>query len=307
MPITREMLKQIEIDSPESYPERKEKLEACMANDEWANKIFKKVAVLINTYPGHRAYLKSCVESHAKLGYFIALTYDNYIDPKLGSVDHNAFMPDKDILDKVDLFIMPHHQTWKDVNYPYFWLVKWGASALQQFDYIYCTEGDHILEKPEGFEELFSMLGDGDIMTVGPDNDEEISSGAFFVKSDVFLRLVQYMQDHFIPFEKYEQYQEMGGAESRIRKAIDKFRLKMVSVPDFPNPDCMYDLKGTWYDLVGLRHLQGEVDYAWKFHQIPPHYKYFDERYLLSQYNYRLIKKYWDTMDMSVLEDWWLK
>jgi len=322
MPITREYMKR---DMPEDVrAELQEKLDRCMGNDEWANKIFKKVAVLINTYPGHRAYLKSCVETHSKLGYFIALAYDNYIDPKKENVDHELFLPSKDILDKIDLFLMPHHQTWKDVNYPYFWQVKWGASALQQFEYIYCTEGDFVLDKPEGFEQLFSMIGDGDIMTCGPNNDLEISSGAYIVKSKVFLQLVQYMQDHFIPFEKYEQYQEMGGAESRIQAAIKEFGLKRVDMPADPTPDCYHDLKGTWYDLVGLRHIQGELDYAYKFQLIPPHYKYLDEKYLLDVYNYKLVKEYWDeiaeleelekkgefacgTHAQSILEEWWKK
>lgn len=304
MPITRAM---IDTARPDEKDDLKAKLDRCMANDKWANKIFKKVAILINTYPAHRAYLRACVESHSKLGYFIALTYDNYIDPEEKTVDHNAFMPDKDILDKVDLFLMPHHQTWKDVNYPYFWEVKWGVAALQQFDYIYCTEGDFILEKPDGFGSLLELMGDGDIMTCGPDNNLEISSGAYIVKSQVFTQLVQYMQDHFIPFENYEKYLHLGGAESRIRSAIWNLGLKMVSVPEFPNPDCYYDLKGTWYDLVGLRHLQGELDYAYKFKLKPPHYKYIDGKYLHEIYNYALIKEYWDTNDEKVLDRWWKK
>jgi len=266
-----------------------------MANDEWATKIFKKVAILINSYPGHRAYLKACVDSHSKLGYFIALAYDR------------GELPDKEILDKVDLILLPHAQSWGDVNYPYFWQVKWGASALQQFDYIYCTEGDWVIEKPEGFEQLFSLIGNGDIMTCGPNNDMEISSGAYIVKSKVFLQLVQYMQDHFIPFEKYEQYQEMGGAESRIQAAIKELELKRVDMEKDPTPDCYYDLKGTWFDLVGLRHIQGEVDFAYKNRLIPPHYKYLDEKYLIDAYGYKLVKEYWDTTDIKVLENWWKK
>jgi len=81
----------------------------------------------------------------------------------------------------------------------------------------------------------------------------------------------------------------------------------MVSVPEFPNPDNYYDLKGTWYDLIGIRHIQGELDYAYKFGLIPPHYKYLEEKYLHPVYNYKLVKEYWDTGDMKILEDWWLK
>jgi len=305
MPISKAELK---MDMPADHrTERQALLDRCLANDEWANKIFKRVGILIASYSGQRAYLKACVETHSKLGYVIALAYDNYIDPKCDTIDHNFFMPDKEILDKVDLFMLPHHQTWKDVNYPYFWQLKWGASALQQFEYIYCLNGDFILEKPEGFEELLSIIEDGDFMSCGPDYDDEVSSGAFIVKSKAFLLIVQYMQDHFIPFDNYEKYIHMGGAEGRIQAAIKYYGLKRVDVPK-PNVwDCNYSSQGTWYDLVGLRHIHGELDYAFKKELIPPHYKYLEEKYLLSIYNYKLVKEYWDTSDIKVLENWWWK
>jgi hypothetical protein len=302
MPITRADVQKL---SGEEYTERKAVLDRCVANDSWATKVFKKVAILINTYPGHRAYLRACVESHSKPGYFIAMAYDNYVDPRAKDVDHNSFMPDKGILDKIDLFIMPHHQTWKDVNYPYFWQLKWGSSALQQFEYIYCTEGDFVLDKPDGFDQLLSLMGDGDVMGAGPDFEDELHTGACIYRSSAFVKIVQYMQDHFIPFDKYEQYLSMGGAEWRAMAAIKEYGLKLVEPPVPGTWNCTHDLHGTWYDLVGLRHIQGELDYAYKFRLIPPHYKYIDGKYLDKLYNYALIKEYWDTNDEKVLDRWW--
>lgn len=280
--------------SEDHRAERQALLDRCLANDEWANKIFKKLAILIVSCPSQRAYLKACVESHAKLGYFICLAYDNEYE-----------LPDKEILEKVDLLLLPHHQTWKDVNYPYFWQLKWGASALQQFEYIYCLNGDFVLEKPEGFEQLFSLMGDADVMTCGPDGiDDEVPTGAFIVKSKAFQQIVQYMQDHFIPFDTYEKYSVMGGAEARMYAAIKQYGLKMVSVEKPAMWDCNI-AQGTWYDLVGLRHIHGELHYAFVKQLEPPHYKYIEERYLLPVYNYKLIKEYWDTYDINILKNWW--
>jgi hypothetical protein len=115
------------------------------------------------------------------------------------------------------------------------------------------------------------------------------------------------MQDHFIPFAKYEQYLHMGGAESRIRAAIKHFGVNLINMPHDPMPDCTHDLKGTWYDLVGLRHIHGELDWAFKKGLIPPHYRYIEERYLLPIYNYTLVKEYWDTKNIEILNDWWRK
>ena len=236
------------------------------------------------------------------------MSYDNYVDPVLSQIDHNSFMPDKDILDKVDLFIMPHHQTWKDTDYPFFWALKWGASVLQQFEYVYCLNGDFILDNPEGFDNLLSLMGDADIMTCGPDYENFLANGAFIVKSKIFPAIVKYMQDTYIPFANYEKHiHSLHNAEERMAHAIRDLNFKKYTV-DKP---CIWDRKGTppgtWYNIVGLRHIHGELDYAYKKRLIPPHYKYLEEKYLLNLYQYNLIKEYWDSANADVLENWWIK
>ena len=306
MPISRDDLNKDMSD--DWISERKVLLESCISNDEWATRVFKKIAILVVSHSGQRAYLNSCIETHSKLGYFIALAYDNYIDPEISSIDHNSFMPDKDILDKIDLLIIPHHQTWKDDMYPWFWQLKWGSSALQNFEYIYCVNGDFIIEKPDSFNELFSLLEGYDIMTCGPDTEKESSTGAFISKSQVLIDIVGYIQNYYIPFEKYEKNKPYtSNAETRFGEAIKSLSIKQKHVDIYPDSVLLFEPKGTWYDLVGLRHIHGELDYAYKLGLIPPHYKYIEEKYLLDVYNYELIKEYWDTGNIGVLDSWWRK
>jgi hypothetical protein len=275
-----------------------------MDNDKWANKIFKNVAVLIMSYPGQRAFLRACIETHERLGYFMALAYDNY-------VDYNDFMPDKEILDKVDLFFMAHKQSWGDTDYPFFWGLKWGASLLRQFDYVYCVNGDFILENPEGFNKVLSLLGNNDIMTCGPDieNDiTEIATGAFVVRSKALIDIMDYVQDCYIPFDNYEKnVYALPNIETRMYVAINNLGLKKLSVSKPLIWDEAVFSPGTWHEMVGMRHIHGEVDYAIKTKGIPPHYKYLEEKYLLPVYDYKRIKEYWDTEDEGVLKKWWLK
>lgn len=279
-----------------------------MKNDEWAVKIFNKLAVLIVSYPGQRAYLKFCVETHSKLGLLTALSYDNYVNPENPFVDHNLMMPQKEVLDRIDLFLMPHHQTWGDTDYPFFWALKWGANALKDFEYVYCVNGDFVLEKPEGFHRLLEIMGDSDMMTSGPDASDCIANGAFIIRSKWFLPMVQFIQDTYIPFPVYESHvHRFGNCENRMAFFVQKSGLKLKSVPkpliwDDPSAE-----ESTWTEVCGLRHIHGELDYAFKKRLVPPHYKYLDERYLLPIYNYRLIKKYWDTQDEIVLKEWWVK
>jgi len=286
-------------------------IEQTQANDVWAKKIFHKVGVLLTSHPGNRAYLKASVESHVKLGFWICLAYDNYFHPHIPAdqFDYNQFMPAKDVMGQVDSFLIPHYNTWGGVLYPYFWLLKWGTAAMRQFEYIYCANGDMVIEKPEGFPELFALLGDADVMTTGPDRDgapPTANTAGFLIKSEALERVVQHMQDHLVPWDVYEKHtQEIGNMEGRFGRAIQDLELKQVRV-DPPLEDMLREPgHGTWANVLGFRHIHSEHNFAYRYKKIPPHYKYLDERFMGDEYH--LIKQYWNTQDMSVLENWWAK
>ena len=305
--------------SDEEKASRQYWIDRTSSNDVWANKIFKKIGILITGHQANRPYMKACIESHAKLGYWITLAYDNYVNPEWPEINHNAFMPPKDVLDKIDMFIMPHHQVWGGCLYPWFWLLKFGSDAMQQFEYIYCTNSDFILEKPENFEQLFSLLGDADIMTSGPDYPDSpaANTAGFIVKSSALRQIVQHFQDHFIPWDVYEKYtQQIGNTEGRFGSAIKDLGLKKADVVPPLDADGRGDdmfrihpskrkQTGTWYDLVGFRHIHSEHNYAYRYKGIPPEPQYFDGRFMGDEY--RQICAYWETKDMEILKNWWAK
>lgn len=307
MGLTREDL--IGEMSDEERQSRQDWIDRTSSNDLWAKKIFKKVGILITSHQANRPYMKACLESHVKLGCWITLAYDNFVDPVCPAAEfsYDRFMPPKDVMEMVDCFIMPHHQVWGGVLYPYFWLLKFGSCAMQNFEYIYCTNSDFVLEKPEGFEKLFELIGDCDVMTCGHDEPGKYANTAgFIIKSSAFLKVVQHFQDHFIPFEVYEKHTaSIGNAEGRFGRAIADLNLKQKIV-DPPIDDMLrVPGKGTWYDLVGFRHIHSEHNHAYRNRGIPPHYKYLDERSMGGEYH--LIKEYWDTGNISILENWWAR
>jgi hypothetical protein len=276
--------------------------------DVWAKDIFKDVGVLLTSHPGNRAFLKSSVETHKKLGYWLTLVYDNYLDPDNHQIEWNHVMPDRDVMDMVDTFIMPHHQTWGGVLYPYFWLLKFGVYAMSHFKYIYCANGDFILEKPENFPQILELLGDGDIMPCGWEKDTIMTSAGFIGKSEAVIALVEHMQKYFIPLSAYEEHsQEMGNCESRMGLACIDLGLKIVKPEENPFND-QHHVKGhgTWYKILGFRHIHGEFGYAYKYKKTPPELKYFDMRHL-SGSDRMAVEAYWKDEDKSVLEDWWHK
>ena len=307
MGLTREDL--IGDMSDEERASRQEWIDRTSSNDQWAKKIFNKVGILITGHQANRPYMKACIESHAQLGLWITLAYDNFIDPtwKPEEFSYDKYMPGKDVIEKIDTFIMPHHQVWGGVLYPYFWLLKFGAASMKDFEYIYCTNSDFVLENPQGFQSLFELIGDADVMTCGHDEPGKYANTAgFIIKTRAFLDVVQHFQDHFIPFEVYEKHTAtIGNAEGRFGKAIADLGLKQRIVD--PPADDMLRIpgQGTWFQTLGFRHIHSEHNYAYRNRGIPPHYKYLDERYMGGEYNQ--IKEYWDTGNAAILENWWAK
>lgn len=300
----------------EERASRQQWIDRTMANDQWAKKIFHKVGVLLTSHQANRPYLHAGVESHAKLGFWITLAYDNYVDPTQPDVDHNKFMPGKDTLDLVNLFLTPTYQTWGGPLFPYFWLLKWGTLAMSQFEYIYCANGDMVLEKPEGFPALFSLLGDADIMTTGPDNSDptkdslRANTAGFIAKTSALLKIVQHLQDHLVPWDAYEKHtQFIGNMEGRLGHAIHDLGLKQVTAPTIKPPleDMLREPgHGTWAELLGFRHIHSEMNHSYRRRGVPPPSKYLDPRFT-SEHDLRHIKLYEETGDLTVLEPWWAK
>jgi hypothetical protein len=317
--------------TPEDKKELEELFNRYLACDEWAirampyhlirklespeSERYRKirppynVAVLLTSHPGNRPYLKAAVESHRKLGFWITLAYDNYLDPERPEVTPNDVMPARDVLDQVDLFLMPHNQTWGGVMYPYFWLLKFGVAALcdWNFDFIYCANGDCVLEKPEGFPQLMEMLGDADIMGIGWEDNggRQVFNGTgFLARATAIWDIMKHFEERFIPFETFEKYtNEIGNTEARFAKAILELELEHVKVKENPFNTQLHKKGGTWYDTIGFRHIHGEHSYAYKERLEPPEHKWFDERFTGDEY--KRIKAYWETKDKKHLEDWW--
>jgi hypothetical protein len=276
------------------------------ANDEWALKAFKPIGVLLTAHPGGRAFLKASVESHKKLGYWITLAYDNYFNPERTET-YNDLLPPIDIIHNIDTFIMPHYNTWGGVLYPYFWLLKFGLNAMSGFEYVYCSNGDCILEKPENFQKIIDLLGDNDIMGCSWENNDRIfNTTAFIAKTSAAKAIIKHFGEKLIPFDTYDKYtQEMGNTEGRFAIAIKELGLKAVKnvVPGY-NTQFHIPGFGTWYDLIGFRHIHAELGYAWKHKKIPPPIEYYDKRQMRSN-DYECISKYYETNDISWLEKWW--
>lgn len=284
-------------------------LDRYLACDEWAKNVYKDVGVVLTSHPGNRAFLKASVESHKKLGYWLTLAYDNYFDPEHEGMTWDHVMPSEEVRTMVDTLVMPHHQTWGGVLYPYFWLLKFGIASMRDFKYIFCSNGDCVIEKPENFQEIIDLLEstDSDIAACGWENGRVFNSTSFLAKSDAINAVMEHFQKNFIPLEAYERTAlQFGNCEGRMGKAVLDLGLKIAPVENPYNTQLHIKGHGTWYEILGFRHIHAEYAYAWKNRLEPPEIKYFDEKFFGAD-EYEKISKYWETKDEKHLEDWWYK
>jgi hypothetical protein len=241
----------------------------------------------------------------------LTIVYDNYFDPKRQDYDYNYLMPNRDVFDQCDNFVFSHFQTWGGVLYPYFWSLYVGLNAMRSFKYVYCANGDCILEKPENFQQIIDMLGDGDILGVGwePNGDRPIfNTTGFLAKTEAAVAIMEHFRDRLIPLDNYEKYCDIvGNTESRFAVAITELGLKLKIAPKNPFNTQLHKPGGSWYDIIGFRHIHAEHNYAYRYRGIPPHYKYLDERHISST-EYNTVKEYWDNgCKQEVLDNWYAK
>ena len=268
-----------------------------------SNKFLKEIGILLTSHPGNRAFLKASVDTHSKTKLWITLAYDNYFDPERNE-SWDDLMPRKEVINKVNAFILSPFQKWGGVLYPFFWILRLGISAMENFSYIYCSNGDCIIEKPKEIFTLLEILKqeNADFIACGWWDGERpiFGSTGFIAKTEAIQAVMKHFQDHFIPLKAYEaSCLDFGNCEGRMGRAIKDLGLKVVPVENPRSEQLHKPLQGTWSRTLGFRHVHGEFAYAWKHRNskdppIPPELKYYDESYLPSQ-DIEFIKKFWET------------
>lgn len=310
MTVTRSFVKSLPKGSPQKI-HYAFVLKDMIANDKWAMKAFKNVGVLLTSHPGNRPFLKASLESHKKLGFWTTVVFDNYFDPKNKSISYKQCLPERDVFDMADTFLIPHHQTWGGVLYPFFWCLYFGLHTMGSFEYVFCSNGDCVLEKPEGFPKIMEMLGDADIMGCGYEKNngrELFNTTSFIAKTKAIQAVMVHFRNHLIGIDTYEKYAEkLGNTEGRFAIAIKELGLKVKKVPVNPINTQISAPGGTWYDILGFRHIHAEWNNAHRRRKIPPEAKYLDDRYM--KVKVELVRKYYEETDKvkkhKILKKWW--
>jgi len=256
------------------------------------------LAIIVPTHVGHRLWIRSCLESVKKLGYPIYIAYDNSF---WKTKDIWRALPPNRVIALADVVVIRHMTHMRAVGICHFWNMIYGLTAIKEagFKYVFNINGDCVLEKPEGFDEIINMLGNKKLFPLQWKHGYSGTMG--------WLGELELMLDFFYTYLE-EAFMYSRTTEGRLWyyvKENDIDIVEPVNSPEYhkiPSP-------GTWYDIVGFRHIHAEHKVRrWKRME-PVEEKYYDfdppNDIFKNKGEYALLSKYWETREKQYLEAWW--
>jgi len=269
-------------------------------NDEMIyNKLKKDICVIIPTHRYQRPWLKACLEGVNKLEYFTILAYDNpYHKGQVGR-PIDQLLPPNDVMAMVDYISIKPETLHSGVTIPHMWNMVFAVNQayVLGFEYIFCVNGDFIMERPENFGQLRKLMGDADMYPLAW-NPKKPSCGtaAFIAKTETQVEFWRdFARTLHIP---------KGNAEARMGRYYKENKLKVFHDKPGPMAHQMPQPNSTWYKTVGLRHLHAENKIRRWDKLEPIEEKYFDERFMTPNEK-KCFNQYWKTKDKKCLEIWW--
>ena len=262
-------------------------------------KLQKDLCVIIPSHRYQRPWLKGCLEGVQKLGYFSILAYDNpYHAGQIGRPT-DALLPRNDVMALADYVSIKPKTFHSGVTIPHMWNMIFAVNqaSILGFEYIFCINGDFIMERPEKFEKLRQMMGDADMFPLAW-NPKKPSCGtaAFIAKTEP---QVEFWRDFARTL-----HQPKGNAEARMGRYYKENKLKVFHNHHGPMAHQMPNEKSDWYNIVGLRHLHAENKIRRWEKKKPIEEKYFDKRFMTPNER-KCLTEYWKTKDDKSLKPWW--
>jgi hypothetical protein len=267
-------------------------------------KMQKDLSIIVPACSNHLEFLRASLLSCHQTGYFTLLAYDNPFHNNNIKVEQR--MPSAEAMMLADSLIVKHKTWGGGVGIPHAWNMFYGLKLLKSFgfEYLFNLNGDCIMERPKGLEELREMLGDNDIIACEYIPEKKYcGTMAWLCKMDIALAIwEEYLEKLY--------YFNIGNAERRMGEWIHHKKLKVVPVV---NPDEAHfkppgSTKATFRKVLGLRHLHAESKVRRQLKLNPIEKKYYEfgpDFSFISGHDRQTLLKYWETKDQKYLEAWW--
>jgi hypothetical protein len=272
-------------------------------------------AIIVTSWAGQLGWLKATLESYRRSGCFVILSFDNphYAWNNLDDPEYilkNTVRPLHMMM--AHAFVMKHKTYDADKRTGWYWDVRYAQGILKSFPnikYVYCTNGDCIVEKPEGFDELKRIMGDGDLMAGQSTPGATIHTACTLYKINAFNKIMDYMASR----NRFTIYGAQS-PECMLRDAVNILQLKETFAPVQPIAKdgsidyyCTQYVDSTWKTVLGFRNLYAEQEYRENNRLEPLDKKYFDPfmDYTYFRDDWRAtICKYYATGDKRYLMMW---
>lgn len=272
-------------------------------------------AIIVTAWFGQLKWLKSTLTKYRESGAFVILAFDNPFYPWMlrDSSQMIRYMPN------VNHYILANSIVHKHITYDgdkrngWAWDVIYANGVLKNFPnikYVYVTNGDCVIEKPEGLKKLKTLLGDNAVMA-GQQNGEILHTASLFFERIAFDQFAEKLADKFkVPI--------IGSysPERTLTEIIKDLRLKVKVAPKQPldkdgtiDVYCCYGQDSTWREILGFRNLFAEYETAGNQGKDLYCLKDFVDDYMEWIYwsgsEIETICQYWKTGDRRYLFQFW--
>jgi hypothetical protein len=255
--------------------------------------MLNKLGVAVTTHAPHRRFLKPALESCKAIGSsYIVCSYN--VDGKFTTNTIDRLLPSHDIMDLTDRWVislMPGSiGSWAELHQ------QGVASVLKMgYEYIFTSEGDCILQKPEGVQTLLQRLIDeeGDILPCECAGEGHCGCVSYVAKTKSAMAMIDNL------LENRNNPNLLGaGPEGRFGAAAKELNMKVLRVINPATSHFSYEHRGTWGDVLGFIHVHGTEKWRLGNHRKPLPKSFYDTRYLWGG-ELSALEHYWSTGDVS--------
>lgn len=273
-------------------------------------------AIIVTSWMGQLKWLKAVLAQYRQVpGAFVILAYDNpfYAWAKKDMTMLRC-MPNPEHYCLANAVVHKHITYDSDKRNGWFWDVIYAKGIINSFPnlkHVYVTNGDCIIEKPEGFKDVIELLGDADLISGQHTPNGVIHTATMLFKREAFFKVFDYMYELMrVPVVGSRS------PEGMVIEAVAKLGIKVKVAPKQPldpkdgTVDCYacHGQESTWRELLGFRNLFAEQETSWNIGREPLPAKYIDgfgDWIYFGGEERETICKYWETGDRRYLMQWW--